>query len=201
MKNVCVAMLVLMLGGCCASPFSRSSRGVDAEAEYRQLEQRVTAYLQLLEEPIMEPPYDETFEMYRFVWRRTFHHPIVIRIVRSDDQITLIGKQFTGAGGYEHGELDLRIERTVTPEQWTNFQYLLSTTAFWEMPSVEPEKRMPDGNIIIMLDGASWMLEGIHHGRWHIVYRRFMMDYPDFQQACLYLLTLSEIPVPPEEIY
>ncbi len=201
MKIVCVAILVLMLGGCFGSPLARSSRALDAETEYRQLDQEVTAYLQLLEEPLMEPPYGETLEMYRFVWRRTFHHPIVIRIVRSDDQITLIGKQFTGAGGYEHGELDLRVKHAITPEHWANFQHLLTITAFWEMPSVEPEKRTPNGDMIIMLDGASWMLEGIHHGRRHIVHRRFMMDYPDFQQACLYLLTLSEIPVAPEEIY
>ena len=122
-------------------------------------------------------------------------------MTRSLDQIQLIGKQFSGAGGYERGDLNLRVEKTITSTEWNTLHHLLHQAAFWEMPSVEPQPVSQDGAIIVMMDGASWMVEGIQDGQRHLVQRSFIMEYPEFQQACLYLVTLSEIPVPPEEVY
>ena len=41
--------------------------------------------------------------IYRFTWLRSFHHPIAIRIEKTENEIMLYWKVGKGAGGYELG--------------------------------------------------------------------------------------------------
>src|SRR2546426_5623559 len=72
-------------------------------------------------------------EVYRFLWLRTFHNPIAVRIQRLDDHYRLIGKQLSGAGGYEAGKLvrDTTIE--LSAQQVAQVKDLIDQSDYWSM--------------------------------------------------------------------
>ena len=133
-------------------------------------------------------------EVYRFLWLRSFHNPIVVRIQRDGDHYTLHGKQLSGAGGYEPGELLRDTTIRVTNQQITSIRALVDNTRFWSMG----EERS------LGHDGAQWVLEVVSTGRYHVVDRWSPGDdgkSSSFQRLCLEILALSGLTPNPSEIY
>src|SRR6267378_2766004 len=65
-------------------------------------------HLRALREPSLweTSQLDLTAEAYRFLYLRSFHHPISVRLVVAQDKTaTLISKETHGKGGYEPGRL------------------------------------------------------------------------------------------------
>ena len=123
------------------------------------------------------------FEDYRFLWLRSFHHPISVRIWRVDDQSFITLKELNGAGGYEPGSLIVNRTRQLNLNDYQTFNQLLEKACFWNLPTTETAM----GN-----DGAEWILEGVRHGRYHVV-DRWSPETGDYREACLYLLKISGI--------
>lgn len=122
-------------------------------------------------------------ESYRFLWLRSFHHPVAVRVWRSDDGRFLNVRQLSGAGGYEPGRLTTNRTRQLTSAEWEGFISLLDRSCYWQLPSEINQM----GN-----DGAQWILEGTRGGRYHVV-DRWTPRGGDFREACLYLLRLSNL--------
>src|SRR5215468_3618237 len=48
-------------------------------------------------------------ETYRFLWLRTFHNPVAVRVFRRGDDYDLEGVILDGAGGYNPGHVSRRV--------------------------------------------------------------------------------------------
>lgn len=125
---------------------------------------------------------DPDTEVYRFLWLRTFHRPISVRIVRTGYSFSLQSVELSGAGGYDPGQ-KLRTDNIeIFSDQWCEFTTLLDRAEFWTLPSVKRD----DGAV----DGAQWILEGVNAQRYHIV-DRWTPEDGALREACIYLLKLS----------
>lgn len=121
-------------------------------------------------------------EIYRFLWLRTFHHPIFVRIEKRDNSIQLFSKEFDGrANGYTGKELRNE-KRILNEQQWCNFLSLLEKSEYWKIPTDYTMGR----------DGANWILEGVKDGRYHVV-NRWSPENHEYREACIYLLKLSGV--------
>ena len=107
--------------------------------------------LNALEEPSFEEfKNSEEREAYRFVWLRTFHNPVAVRVVvQEDGGGTVYLKACSGRGGYEPGRLG--IERTIklSKEQVNGLREMVESNKFWEQSGYER----------FGLDGATWIVE------------------------------------------
>lgn len=128
--------------------------------------------------------------IYRFTWLRSFHHPIVIRIEKSDNKVNLYWKTGKGLSGYHPQGIRKSGKKRLNIENWENFEQYLEKADFENLPNVKK---------IMMTDGAQWTLEKkdskeykIHNTNW---------PQKDFKNACLYLLELTNIRVKEKDIY
>lgn len=102
--------------------------------------------------------------IFRFIWLRTFHHPMCVRIEHSKVGKTfLYAKELNGAGGYEPGILitDRKIE--LSAQQYEALKEKLASINFFQLPSKERDL----GGV----DGAQWIFELNDNGSYHIVDR------------------------------
>jgi hypothetical protein len=150
-------------------------------------------HLRAMREPsLSETSTDSSIIAYRFLWLRTFHSPIAVRlIIHVDGTGTLIGKMTDGKGGYSAGNLTLNESHELTKEQMAEFLGLLQRASFWSAPAEEDTGGT---------DGAQWVLEGVEKGHYHIV-DRWSPKKSDFERVCLFLFDQSRISIDAKEIY
>ena len=142
-----------------------------------------TKHLKAMKEPSLWADSKKTeLQSYRFLWLRTFHHPIVIRLnIKSDRSGELICKETSGAGGYAPGELTINRTTSLSLSQVSIFLKSLDKANFWEMAS----KGGTQGE-----DGAQWIIEGVKNRKYHLV-ERWCPKRGEFREAALILLNLS----------
>lgn len=126
---------------------------------------------------------DENTEIYRFLWLRTFNHPIFVRLERSQDKVKLFTKELDGAGGYKPGKIIRSNELNVKQADFCEFLTLLEKANFWNLATKDD---------VLGEDGAQWVLEGVRGGRYHVV-DRWTPERGEFREACIYLLKLSGV--------
>lgn len=148
-------------------------------------------HLEAMKEASFYFPDNSEEESYRFLWLRSFHHPVAVRIWNSGGEQFIAVKEMNGAGGYEPGNLTLNQARKLAGAEWGEFTRLLEQTCYWELPT-EGES--------LGADGARWILEGVKGGRYHIV-DRWSPENGIYREACLYALRLSGLRVDSEDIY
>jgi len=113
-------------------------------------------------------------EVYRFLWLRTFHHPIAVRvIVRTSGSAWIHSEMTSGHAGYEPGRLARYNISWMTKGKTQSFLSALQGTNFWNLPTDEV---FPPNTV--NLDGAHWIIEGIKDGTYHII-DRFSPDPAD----------------------
>lgn len=138
-------------------------------------------HLKAMNEPSLITRRKEGVEIYRFLWLRTFHHPIAIRVERTVETINISAVELDGQGGYEPGRILDRSTKTIDNAQWCDFLSRLSRSNYWNMG---PETEL-GGH-----DGAQWILEAVRDGRYHFV-DRWTPEGGDFRDACIFLLELG----------
>jgi hypothetical protein len=121
-------------------------------------------HLTALKEPsLREASKRQKTQSYRFLWLRSFHHPIAVRIdLNADGTSLLTTKMASGSGGYDPGKLIQDETLNLTLEQTNRFLGQIEATSFWKLPS-SVQERGPDG--------AQWIIEGVRNGTYHIVDR------------------------------
>jgi hypothetical protein len=106
---------------------------------------------------------DPSAEVYRFLWLRSFHRPIAIRVVvRKNGSGWINSRMMTGKGGYEPGRITRYGVSWLRKARTQELLTAIENAGFWNMP----EAGAPFG-----LDGAQWILEGVRGGKYHIVDR------------------------------
>ena len=125
-------------------------------------------FLTGLHEPsLWESSKNQKTETYRFLWLRSFDHPISVRLdTQSDGTALLTTKISSGHGGYEPGKLIENRARKLNREQTRWFLDRVEELKFCSLPTTPPKDARTVG-----LDGAQWILEGVKDTQYHVVDR------------------------------
>lgn len=162
--------------------------GDDSQNDFRT--DWYSEHLTAMNEPSLLFPDDSQQESYRFLWLRSFHHPVAVRIWSSGQNQYVSVKELNGAGGYEPGKLINDGVYPVPKERWAECKRLLEEIGYWELPIVEDD--------LVGVDGAQWILEGMRDGRYHLV-NRWTPESESYRELCLYLLKLSQLKINPSD--
>ncbi len=68
----------------------------------------------------------------RFLWLRSFHPGISIRVEHNTLETQIISTELAGAGGYSPGAVARQINRTLSPKEWNKIEELISLIDFLE---------------------------------------------------------------------
>jgi len=133
-------------------------------------------------------------QSYRFLWLRTFHHPVSVRIdVNGDGTSRLTTKIASGAGGYAPGHLVQNDTSALTKEQTDWFLGKIQENKFWELAPLDKSR--------LGTDGAQWIIEGVKNGNYRIVDRWSPDDGPVRVMGLLMLKELAKVKIPAKETY
>jgi len=132
---------------------------------------------------------------YRFIWLRTFHHPIVARFVLADSGTgTLRLKMTDGAGGYSPGKLTMNSTFPLGVAQTKHILSLLDQVNFWNAPTIPPDEHRG-------CDGSEWILEGHHAATYHAVHRWSPRTGPVRELGLYLVLDIAKLDIPKQDIY
>ena len=121
----------------------------------------------LKETSIGNLPSEGVTQSYRLLWLRTFHHPVAVRVdVLSDGTGRVRIKETSGQGGYAPGKLIKNDGRKLTQQETQWFVDRMQESGFWDLPSNEKQAENE-----IILDGATWVVEGKKGGQYHFLER------------------------------
>ncbi len=137
-------------------------------------------------EPTLTRPSSDG-QRIRFLWLRSFHPGIAVRLEKTPETANLIAVELAGAGGYAPGEVARRIERGLSPEEWSEVRRLIRASGFWGLPIRKPAAGT---------DGAQWIVEVSERRRYHVVDR---WSGGEIEELGSYLLELSGLD--PEPVY
>jgi hypothetical protein len=174
-----------------AGVLSNNKRGDQFKSEW------YSKQLQALEEPslweLSKGP-TPVKESYRFLWLRTFHQPVAIRVdMVENGTARLTVKMANGAGGYAPGKLIQNETLTLTKERTDRFLTLIEKNAFWKLPTLEESK--------MGCDGAQWVIEGVKGGTYHLV-DRWSPDDGEVRAIGLSMINdLAKLKIPAKELY
>ena len=115
-----------------------------------------------LGEPSLSCGHAVNAQSYRLLWLNSQAHPVVIRITRTEDVISLHAFQLSGWGATDPGRLTAYSHRRLTEAEWRRLQAALIDADFWRLPT--------SGNLY-GIHGGQWVIEGNDRGRYHLVDR------------------------------
>jgi hypothetical protein len=192
------ALLVFLVGNSTAQTKYFPDRVFCGSHEAGTCERWYAEHLRAMREPsLWELSKDTSKQSYRFLWLRSFHHPVSARLeVAKDGTAQLFVKVLNGRGGYEPGHIILNRNIKVYKELVEQFLGLLKEADFWNSPTEEPENSNE-----IRLDGAQWIIEGVTDGRYHVVDRWSPDDGPFRKAALLLALNLGHLNPRYNEVY
>lgn len=98
----------------------------------------------------------------RFLWLRSFHQPIAVRVQATEDAMRLVATRLSGAGGYEPGIVESRTERVLTAQEWRRLEEALAEAVFDTTPATRAT---------LGADGAQWIVERAQDGCYRMVER------------------------------
>ena len=193
MRPSFVLMILCLLGTTTPAQVRYFPDGVWHRAEGFTLKW-YSGQLAALQEPsLWELSKTQQTQSYRFLWLRTFHHPVAIRVdVNADGTSQLTTKMASGAGGYAPGKLIKNSTVTLNKEQTDWFLGKIEQYKFWQLPSVQETM----GN-----DGAQWIVEGIKDRAYHVVDRWTPKDGDLRAIGLVFINDLAKLKIAPAELY
>jgi len=140
-------------------------------------------HLKALDEPSLYSfSTDENITVYRFLWLRTFHEPIAIRIHLDHNTKTgIVYFKVCDKDGFNPGKLIIDKSFNLNKKQYKEVDSLFFVRKFWHTRTAEIYN---DGR-----DGARWIIEGVRGNKYHIV-DRWTPEYGNTRKIGLYLLKL-----------
>jgi hypothetical protein len=146
-----------------------------------------------LKEPKLFKEYPH--EVYRFTWFGFFgnkHNPFTIRIENHNDTVYIVSKFISRD---RNGETVLFVNDTVFLDNkaWLEFKTMIEDANFWEIPTIEKTS-------IVVMDGATWILEGKKNDLYHAVFRVSGKN-KEIGNICLYLVELSTMKLKRKQFY
>lgn len=104
----------------------------DSEAETR-LDKWHSEQLLSLKEASLLASSTTGEETYRFLWTRSFHEPISVRVTSIGNKREIFIKKTDSKGNSSVGKLIFDHSRSMSNEEWQQFMLLLENTCFWGM--------------------------------------------------------------------
>jgi hypothetical protein len=165
------SLVVLALAGCNTSgsrpemavaktlPCATASGGLFPDSTLRKQEAWYGKHLRALRGTSLCPASSPSTEAYRFLWLRSFHHPVLVAAERTGGRATLRVVESSGAGGYEPGRVTVDTAFALTEDQWASLVHAVDSASFWN-----PAVSRPDS--MVGVDGAEWIFEGVRSGRY-----------------------------------
>jgi hypothetical protein len=153
--------------------------------------------LKKLEEPsLLEESKNRLSESYRFLWLRTFHRPLAIRLdLRLNGSGILTTKVADGEAGFPHTVKHLieNVARPLSREQTRALLAQVRRTDFWSLPSHVDDQAGTDG--------AEWIIEGVKEGRYHVVHRWSPERGPIRELGLVFVFGMAQMDIPKDQIY
>jgi hypothetical protein len=163
--------------------------------ERRWMKQNAQYLAALRESSLCKSSKQEFSQSYRFIWLRTFHHPVAVRLDIERNGIAVLTTKITsGRGGYSPGSIILNRHRQLTKKQTALFLKQIDALGFWALPRIDEPFSV--GN-----DGAEWMIEGIKDSEYHVVHRWSPKDGPVRDIGLALAIHLGRLNIPSGEIY
>ncbi|MCL5279893.1 MAG: hypothetical protein M1376_08320 [Planctomycetes bacterium] len=128
---------------------------------------------------------------YRFLWLRSFHHPIAMRVEKNGPSVMFNAVELDGTGGNAPGGIVKSVQRELSSAEQSEFLAKLARVDFWELGKNESR---------FGLDGAQWLLEGAENGQYRVV-ERWSPNPGPYRDVCLLLLEFTGIKIPPLDFY
>ncbi len=184
------ALALLLIALC----FANTSRAADTRYYPSDVSSWASPHLVAMKEPsLFTPRANATREEYRFLWLRTFHKPIAIRIWADASAAQMRVVRLSGAGGYEPGQIESDTTLKVSSEDWKRFRGSVAKAQFWQTPTKEPNEELG-------FDGSQWILEGRANDKYHVV-DRWTPRSGAYFDCCRVLVTLAKVEIPKDEFY
>lgn len=152
--------------------------------------------LHFLKEPVLYNFYLNK-DIYRFTWLRSFHPPIVLRLEKSNNEVTLTEKKlikFESIDTLGRNEFAMVLDsihieeskRKVDNHYWNDFESLLKENNFQDMPTTVAWE--------FGTDGSEWILEKHSKEGYYVVNRwsPYEKQYANFRKICDYLIDHSK---------
>jgi hypothetical protein len=143
-------------------------------------------------------------QIFRFTWVRSFDNPISIRIENDNDKYVLYWKTSNGINSNKPGEIVIDKSKELRKVDWQQFNDLLNKIDFWNLNTLEFERKLYDDYWEYILnqgtDGAQWILEGVEKNKFHVV-ERWSPENTEYEKCCLYLLSLTDLQISKDKIY
>jgi hypothetical protein len=158
--------------------------------------------LKILKEPsLLEQAHSTSSESYRFLWLRTFHHPISVRLeVKADGTSIVTTKVGNGAAGfpYTNKGLPRNVSRPLAQGETQALLALVAKVGFWSIPTYLKD---PSGN-----DGSEWIVEAAKEGKYHVAARWSPASNPSstkrpVSDLGLAFINIGQLKIPDEEFY
>lgn len=198
MWKVLIAIVLLQISSAATAQTQYFPKGIfsnDASND-QFVDEWYSEQLTVLKEPSeFNRASNPSLESYRFLWLRTFHHPIAVRIdLSKDGSAVLTTKMASGAAGFpnKRGYMIENISRPLLPEQTQELLLELNRTCFWQLPAVDQYR----GD-----DGAEWIVEGVKNGKYHLVTRWSPQEGPVHELGLVFIFGLAHMPISRKDIY
>ncbi|GGH02325.1 hypothetical protein [Silvibacterium dinghuense] len=191
-----VLIVVLMSSSCFAQTRMFPAGALDTRNDLDVFRnQWYSRALQALHEPsLSSEAKDQRVESYRFLWLRSFNHPVSVRIYRNDKkQWMLTLKIASGAGGYPPGVLIDEETCGVKDVDMQAFLTRVNKTGFWTAPNPVNDQKGTDG--------SQWIIEGVKDGKYHVVDRWYPKDGVARELGWEMVFNLAGLEVPKQSIY
>lgn len=159
------------------------------------LSQWYSAALKALNEPsLWERSKSQKEESYRFLWLRSFHHPVAVRVdIKPDGSSEVTVKITSGAGGSAPGDLTKNASTVLTKVQTDRFLSEVKKVGLWQI-----ERRLRDQS---GTDGAEWIIEGVRDQAYCVVTRWSPKNGPVRELGVFMLEQLAGLRIPARELY
>ena len=151
--------------------------------------------LTALKEPsLFESKLDGTVQSYRFLWLRSFHPPVAIRVlIHADGSGTLVTKMADGAGGYKPGNLIVDKTEPLSADRVKKISENIRRLGYWTLPERDTNR---EG-----FDGSQWVIEGVRGGTYRLVDRWSPENGPVRELGLYFIRELSGSYLKDEKIY
>ena len=149
-----------------------------------------TYYLEIFKEPALSS-INTGSTIYRFIWFRSFNNPITIKIEKDNDNVNLSWKEIERNRLYSPEKLIVNKTKSISLGEWEGFISRINSYNFWTKQNQAEQ---------VGVDGSLWILEGCQGD----MYKHFDIYSPkddDYRKIGLYLLNLTDLQIPKDEIY
>jgi len=142
------------------------------------------------EEPVLYN-YKGSEEIYRFTLLSSYYYPVVFRFQKKGFNFILTTKVLRERYSEYPDDLETNNSVSVSFFKWYKFKGKLAEADFWKLNLNDPSAPPTDASF--------WVVEAFKDGRYHMIER--WSPEPDLRNACLYLLSISNLKIRKEDIY